>query len=64
MKDVYYNNAQKLMTIHVTAGCTLFYNNYYYLHVHRGKVPSKVITVACRFPTCSFVVTCYAFRDG
>lgn len=47
MKDIH-NSAQRLiliMIIHVTAGCTLFFNNYY-LHVRRGKIPSKVITVA------------------
>lgn len=59
MKDLNYNSAQRLMSIHVTAGCTLFYNNYYYL-LHPGKVPSKVITVTYRFRTYSFVTNCYA----
>lgn len=58
MKYVH-NSAQRLISndyIHVTAGCILFYNNNYYLHIRRGKVPLKVITAACRFPTYSFVV--------
>lgn len=63
MKDVH-NSAQRLliMTIHVTAGCILFYNNYY-LHVRRGKIPSKVITVAVLPVDFRRIPLFYLFRD-
>lgn len=64
MKDVYYNSEKRLMTIHVTAGCTLFYNNYYYLHVPTTPRRSVLEGYHCCLQISNLFLCYYAFRDG